>query len=99
MVTFYVTYSGDSNLPFDRDYWINKHLPLVRETWGPYGLMSAGGFFPSGDGGEFIAICPCVFRDEAAIHAALAARETKRLMDDIKNFTLVQPDRKLAKPL
>ena len=99
MVNFYVTYSGDSNVHFDRDYWINKHMPLVRKTWEPYGLVSAGGFFPFCDGGSLIAICPCVFRDEAAIHTALAAPETKRVMDDIRNFTSLQPARYIARPL
>ena len=99
MVTFYVTYAGDESVLFDRDYWINQHMPLVRKIWEPYGLVSTGGFFPCGDGGGILAICPCVFTDEAAIHAALAAPETKRVMDDIKNFTSIEPHHNVARPL
>ncbi len=44
MVTMYVTYSGDADTSFDRDYWIDSHLPLVRECWEPYGLVSVAGF-------------------------------------------------------
>ena len=95
----YVTYAGDAGTKFDREHWINVHLPLVREAWGPHGLLSAGGFFPSGDGGGLIAICPCVFRDEAAMQAALASPETKRVMDDVKNVTDVEPGRSRAVPL
>ncbi len=95
----YVTYAGDAGTQFDRDHWINIHLPLVREAWGPHGLLSAGGFFPSGDGGGLIAICPCVFRDEAAMQAALASPETKRVMDDVKQVTDVEPGRSRAVPL
>ena len=75
MITMYVTYAGDADTPFDRDHWINVHLPLVRECWGPHGLVSASGFFPEGegDGGRLIAIAPTVFRDEAAMTAALAS--------------------------
>ena len=69
----YVTYSGDQDTSFDRSRWINDHLPLVRDCWGLYGLVSATGFFPAEDGGELIAICPCVFRDEAALKAAIAS--------------------------
>lgn len=50
MITMLVTYAGDEETPFDRDHWINVHFPLVRESWGPYGLISADGFFPQGDG-------------------------------------------------
>ena len=99
MITMYVTYAGDAQTPFDRDHWINVHMPLVREAWGPHGLVSAAGFFPSGDGGGLIAICPCVFRDEAAMNAALACPETGRVMADVKNVTDVPPSRSQAVPL
>lgn len=56
MITMLVTYAGDEQTPFDRDHWINVHFPLVRESWGPYGLVSAGGFFPQGDGAGRIAL-------------------------------------------
>ena len=95
----YVTYAGDAGTKFNRDHWINVHLPLVRAAWGPHGLLSAGGFFPSGDGGGLVAICACVFRDEAAMQAALASPETKRVMDDVKNVTDVEPGRSRAMPL
>ena len=99
MITMYVTYAGDAQTPFDRDHWINVHMPLVRECWGPYGLVSAAGFFPSGAGGGLIAICPCVFRDEAAMKAALSSPETQRVMEDVKQVTEVEPQRSLAHPL
>ena len=95
----YVTYAGDAGTKFARDHWINVHLPLVREAWEPHGLLNTGGFFPSGDGGGLIAICPCVFRDEAAMEAALASPATKRVMDDVKKITAVVPARSRAVPL
>jgi uncharacterized protein (TIGR02118 family) len=99
MVTFYVTYSGDEKSWFDRDYWLHRHLPMVRQAWKDYGLIGTDGFFPSGDGCGFIAICPCLFQDEADIHAALAAPETKPVMDDVANFTSVQPEHHVARRL
>ena len=99
MITMYVTYAGNDDAPFDRDYWINAHLPLVRECWGPHGLVSAAGFFPSGGGHGLIAVCPCVFRDEAAMRAALASPETGRVMADVKKFTAIEPQQSVARPL
>ncbi len=96
----YVTYAGDADTGFDRDHWINVHLPLVRKAWGPHGLISVAGFFPSdAGGGGLIAICPCVFRDEAAMDAALACPETQRVMADVRQVTDVQPVRSRAVPL
>ena len=99
MITMYVTYAGDASTAFDREHWMNVHLPLVRKTWGPHGLLSAAGFFPGSDGGGLIAICPCVFRDEAAMQAALASPGTESVMADVKKVTDVQPARSLAVPL
>lgn len=99
MVTMYVTYAGDARTPFDRAHWVDIHLPLVREAWQPHGLLSVAAFFPEGNGGGTIAICPCVFRDEAAMKAALAAPATARVMADVKHVTDVQPARSLAVPL
>ncbi len=99
MITMYVTYAGNADTPFGREYWINVHLPLVRECWGPFGLVRLGGFFPQGDGGGLIAIALCVFRDEAAMEAALASPETARVMADVDRVTAVKPQRSLAMPL
>ena len=99
MITMYVTYAGEADTPFDRDHWIDVHLPLVRQAWGPHGLVSAAGFFPSGDGGGLIAVCACVFPDEAAMEAALASAATAAVMADVKKVTDVQPRRARAVPL
>ena len=92
----YVTYSGDADAPFDRAYWIASHLPLGRECWEPHGLVSVAGFFPSGGGKGLVAIAPCVFRDEAAMHAALASPASERVMADVANFTSIGPSKSRA---
>jgi uncharacterized protein (TIGR02118 family) len=99
MITMLVTYAGDERTPFDRDHWINVHLPLVRESWGPYGLVNAGGFFPQGDGAGLIAVAAVNFRDEAAMEAALNSPETARVMADVDIVTAVKPQRGIVNPL
>jgi len=99
MITMYVTYAGNADTLFDREHWINVHFPLVRECWGPYGLERLAGFFPQGDGGGLIAVATCVFRDKAAMEAALASPETARVMADVPVVTAVKPQRSVATPL
>lgn len=99
MVIMYVIYAGDSTTRFDRAYWVDEHLPLVRRCWEPFGLISAAAFFPAASGGGMIAICPCMFADETAIETALAAPTTASVMDDVKHFTDVAPVRYLAKSM
>ena len=99
MVILYVTYAGDAQTRFDRDYWLNKHLPLVRACWSQYGLERTDGFFPAGRESGLIAICPCIFRDEAAMHAALASPETRRIVEDVRNVTDAEPVQSVAYPV
>lgn len=96
MATLFVMYSGDKNTRFDRDYYVQTHLPLVMEAWGPYGLDSAAAFFPAGNGAGTIAVAVCEFRDEPAITVALTAPQTKRVMEDVPKFTDAKPSQSRA---
>ena len=91
MTTIFVTYAGDAGTPFDRTYYVESHLPLVREAWTGHGLTSIGAFFPTGDNAGVIAIAVCKFRDEAAVAAALESPQTPAVMADVKRFTAVAP--------
>ena len=99
MTTLFVIYPGDAGTRFDRDYYVNIHLPLAREAWGPHGLETLAAFFPAGDGDGTIAIAACGFRDEAALKAALASPQTPRVMADIPRFTDAKPSQSRAVPL
>ncbi len=99
MTTMYVTYLGDAATRFDRDYYIQHHLPLVMECWGPLGLEGCAAFWPAVIGAGTICICECRFRDEAAMRAALASPTTPRVMVDIVHFTDATPAQGLVGPI
>jgi uncharacterized protein (TIGR02118 family) len=94
----YVTYHGTPDTRFDRDYYVDHHLPLVLRSWQQYGLDSAVAFFPGLPQTGTIAICECRFRDQAAIDVAFAAPETPAVMDDVAHFTDSTPVRLRASP-
>ena len=91
MITLFVTYPGDSNTRFDREYYVQKHLPLVRSVWAPHGLLTLSAFFPGDSGNGIICICACGFRDEAALQSALNDAGTEGVMSDVSNFTSASP--------
>ena len=91
MITVFVTYPGTASTRFDREYYVEKHLPLVGRVWGPLGLESSAAFFPSGDGSGTIAVCVCQFRNELALRASLEDPATKSVMDDVQHFTDAKP--------
>lgn len=92
-VVIYVTYPGDADSRFDRDYYVHKHLPLVMKAWQAYGLESVAAFFPAVKQLGTIAICECRFHDEAAVHDAFASPEAAAVMADVAHFTDIEPQR------
>ena len=99
MVKLMVACLGDATTRFDRAYYVEKHLPLTLECWGPYGLEAAEAFFPAGPGDGWVSLGVYRFRNHAAIDAALGSRETERVMDDVPNFTDAKVTRSLLTSL
>ncbi|MBV9539469.1 MAG: EthD family reductase, partial [Acidisphaera sp.] len=75
---------------FDLDYYMNTHMPLVRERFGPFGLQSdrvlrgAGG--PRGGKGTYQIMALLTFASRQSIDDALAAHG-REVIGDIKNYT------------
>ena len=103
MAILYVTYPGQAGTRFDRAYYVDVHLPLVRNAWNRHGLEGAAAFFPPGgdpDGGDgTIAVCICRFRDEAALRAALASPHSGPVMADVPRFTDATPSQQRTVPV
>jgi len=88
MVRMLVTCSGDDKNRFDREYYANTHLALTLNCWGPDGLLAVSAFFPPvAHGKSLLPIGVYDFRDEPAMHAALAAPEMVDVIADVANFT------------
>lgn len=98
-VVVYVTYAGTPHTRFDRDYYVAGHLPLVMQAWQQYGLLGVTAFFPALERAGTIAICECVFRDDAALEAAFASPEGTCVMADVVRFTDATPQRVRAAAL
>lgn len=88
----YVYYQDTPQTRFDRDYYVKRHLPLVMQAWEKHGLQSVAAFFPALEHNT-LAICECVFRDEAAIEAAFTSAEAPTVMADVPRYTGATPMR------
>ena len=98
-VQIYVTYRGPASARFNRDYYVNRHLPLVMSSWRKYGLESVRAYFPADHADGTVAVCECLFRDEAAVAASFSSPETPAVMSDIARFTDLTPTRFGVVPL
>ena len=93
MTMLVVTYAGTKKARFNRAYYRTRHLPLVKKTWGPFGMETISAFYPEDNDGEagpdagIGAVCLWGFRDKAALQAALASSATSTVMEDLPHFT------------
>lgn len=87
-----VLYPATDGTHFDHDYYVNTHLKMVNEIWGPHLHTSlvikglAGG--PDTPPG-FHAIATLVFKDGGAMKEAMG--KAAPLLDDIPKFTNATP--------
>ena len=95
--TLIVTCSGGTY--FDRDHYVDIHLPLALACWRRHGLESASAFFPPDAGAPDVSIGIYRFRDEDALHNALASAETAVVMADVPRFTDATVSRTVGTPL
>ena len=92
MAKLFVTYPVGEGAHFDRDYYVGTHLPLVEKEWGPFGLQTARGYFPSGQDVPDVAVAVLTFLTDAAIGTALGSPATTTVLGDLPNFTTIAPE-------
>ena len=94
MVLVSVMYPIGSGNKFDMDYYLTRHMPLVRERWSPMGLHEAkvikGVATPDGSAVPYPVIALLTW-DSAGAFKTAADTHGAETFGDIPNFTDVQP--------
>jgi uncharacterized protein (TIGR02118 family) len=94
MMTVAVMYPAGPEATFDREYYLGRHIPLVRERWTPFGLQSVqvlqGTGLADGSGPVYQAMALLTFGSLADFQKAGQAHG-REIMGDIPNFTNVRP--------
>ena len=100
MVRVSVLYPSGEGKTFDHDYYVKKHMALVRQRWGGMGLVKievdkgvAGG--APGAPAPFIAAGHVFFGSLEQFQKAAAAHG-KELFADVPNFTNITPEMQIA---
>ena len=94
-----VMYPSKAGSKFDMDYYLNKHMTMVAETWGPVGLRGYTVLrgLASADGSPPInqIVVNLDFTSPEAFQAAVEASGAK-VMGDVPNFTDTQPSLQIS---
>jgi uncharacterized protein (TIGR02118 family) len=88
MIRLSVLYPKAEGATFDYDYYREKHVPLVLETWGVEGARVE---IDRGLDGPYLAAGHIFFDSLEAMQAALGRPGGADLAADIPNFTTVRP--------
>ncbi len=94
MVLVSAMYPNEPGSRFDHSYYLQKHIPLVKERWGSMGLedvrLVRGVGTPDGSPAPYQVIALLSFRSMQDFQNAAGAH-VQEIMGDIPNFTNVQP--------
>ncbi|TMQ19853.1 MAG: EthD family reductase [Candidatus Rokuibacteriota bacterium] len=95
MVRITVLYPNESGKKFDHDYYVNKHMKLVRERLGAFGCVrtevdrgKAGG--APGSPAPYVALGHVYF-DRAEDFQKGMSQHGAEILADIPNYTSIQP--------
>lgn len=86
MIRLSVLYPKGEGTTFDHDYYRDKHIPLAVSVWGPEGAE-----IDRGVDGPFEAAVHFRFSSQDAVAAAMSNPRTSELLDDVKNYTNIEP--------
>ena len=95
MVRISVLYATAEGKKFDHDYYVNRHMKLVRERLGSFGLVRtevdkgmAGG--APGAPAPYVAIGHVCFNSLDGFQKGMG-QHGKEIMGDVPNYTNIQP--------
>jgi uncharacterized protein (TIGR02118 family) len=94
MVLVTAMYPNEPGSSFNQDYYLQKHIPLVKERWGPMGLedvrLVRGVGTADGNPAPYQVMALLSFRSMQDFQNAAGAH-AQEILGDIPNFTSVLP--------
>jgi uncharacterized protein (TIGR02118 family) len=85
-----VLYPRKDGAKFDLDYYHATHMPLVKDTWTQHGLQSFSIVQLAPDN-QYSMAAILNFESQEHLGKAMGDPATKKVMDDITNFSSEQP--------
>jgi uncharacterized protein (TIGR02118 family) len=102
MVVFSVLYPAKPDGRFDPAYYLDTHIPLVKEAFAGSGLtgVAVQQGLSAGDGGPapFMAMAHLAFESPEALKASLTGPRAPEVFADIAKFTNIQPITQVSSP-
>ncbi|NWG04666.1 MAG: EthD family reductase [Syntrophaceae bacterium] len=94
MIKVSVFYPNEEGKRFDMDYYVNKHMPMIRQMLGTAckcvdAEQGLGGLSP-GTPATYIAICHLYFESIESFQTAFGLHG-QAIMADMPNYTNIQP--------
>ncbi|BFM14514.1 hypothetical protein R50073_06970 [Maricurvus nonylphenolicus] len=93
-IKMHICYENTASATFDEDYFLSKHIPLVKSAFTPHGLgnIEVKILQPGLQGEEppYKAITELTFEDRQALETCMKAAGREVTMD-VKNYTDIRP--------
>ena len=102
MIVLTVLYPKTADSTFDHEYYLSKHIPMVRSFWTEMGLTQVellrGASAMDGSAPAFELVGMLHFVSQEALTAALEVHG-QAVIDDVRNFSSVAPTLQVSTPV
>lgn len=89
-----ICYANTPEANFDQSYYVEKHIPLIKELFTPHGLQKIEVAFPlpqpNGESAPYRAIADLYFESLEALGACMTIAG-KEVTADVSNYTNIVP--------
>jgi uncharacterized protein (TIGR02118 family) len=88
-----VVYPKTANSTFDHDYYLTKHMPMVKRLWGGHGMTGAEVLRGTGSlgGAEVYEIITLLSFPSQEEWLKAAGAHADEIMEDVPHFTNIRP--------
>ncbi|PSS05253.1 hypothetical protein BD289DRAFT_478152 [Coniella lustricola] len=86
-----VLYPNKEGYKFDMDYYLKKHMPLVQDKWGSFGLKQYYVTDLRGEDQPYTVTCTLVWEGGLEGFAKGVEAAGAEVMGDVSNFSSEQP--------
>jgi uncharacterized protein (TIGR02118 family) len=95
MITFTVKYPNKKDSYFDMDYYCNTHIAIAKkyfkDTCKGYSIVKGSSELNNGKEPQFACVSHLFFNSIEEFNSIMKVAE-KELIEDVKNFTNIQPE-------
>ncbi|KAI1435425.1 hypothetical protein GGR50DRAFT_694121 [Xylaria sp. CBS 124048] len=86
-MTYIVSVAYPHDTGFDKEYYLEKHMPLVKSIWAPLGLKKYWVLWYTHPQAPYLVQANLEFPDKETADKAIGSTASAPILDDVQNYS------------